>query len=253
MSFPLYTASKYFPYWINALGPHGLHSPLLYDLYQTAIKHSNKLDVEIEEIRKRIYQDKRVIDVTDLKTGVSKRSSVGDYARRSASRARFSKFLQLLCEKLEIRSVLETGTSLGINALYLAGANTVDKVCSIEGSRIIYDLAKKVTVNDPKVELLNGDLHDLLEMSLVKYQPQLVFLDADHRSSSVEFCVEKVLEHVSDVKCIVIHDIYWSPDMTKAWEEIVGNTKFTLTVDLFQAGLLFPNYPMEKQHFILKF
>ncbi len=207
----------------------------------------------VEMKRKEILEDSRVIDITDVKTGRSRRATIGDVAKRASSQPKFSNFLRLLCEQLEIKTVLETGTSLGINCQYLAEANCVEKVVSIEGSKIIHDLANKNVNRNPKIELLYGDIQSLLEMTIVKYQPELIFLDADHRSEAVHFCVEKIMQHVPDVKCIVIHDIYWSEDMTSGWKDILSNPNFKLTVDIFQAGLVFPNYPIEKQHFVLKF
>lgn len=253
MSSPLFTASQFVKYWFRATGAHGLHSPFLFKLRTEVIKESKNLIPEIETIRKALRESNQIIDVLDFKSGSINRSTVGNVARRSLSQPRFSNFLRLLCEYLNAKTVLETGTSLGINARYLAVAETVEKVVTIEGSDIIHQLAKETFNGDPKIQSELGNLHELLEMNLVRHQPDLVFLDADHRASAVKYCLEKIMELSPATQCIVIHDIYWSKDMMQGWEEIVQSPSYNLTIDIFQAGIIFPNHPIEKQHFTLKF
>lgn len=253
MSSPFFTASQYIQYWFRATGPHGLHSPFLFDLYNRVIKPSRKCLLEIEKIRKSLRQNNELIDVVDFKSGRVKRSTVGNVARTSLSQPKFSNFLRLLCDYLEVNIVLETGTSLGINSLYLAHSSSVKKVITIEGSDIISRLAHKTLQDQPKVRIVSGNVHEHFEKQLVQHQPDLVFIDADHRGSVIKDALEKTLAHSPSVKCIVLHDIYWSPDMMEAWTEITEDPAYTLTADIFQAGLIFPNYPIEKQHFTLKF
>jgi len=207
----------------------------------------------IEEKRKTLLRNDDPIDVIDFKTGRTQLKTVGNVARTSLSQSKFSNFLRLLCDYLEIKTVLETGTSLGINALYLSHAKSVEKVVSIECSDIIYRIANDLTSKYKSIHLLSGNLYELFESNLVQYEPELVFLDADHRKSAIDFCMGKILLHGGDIKCIVIHDIYWSTDMARVWQEIVLNQNYNLTIDIFQAGIIFPNHPMEKQHFTLRF
>ena len=115
----------------------------------------------------------------------------------------------------------------------------------MEGSEIISRLASKTT-QGTAVEVVRGNIYERLEEHLVKHQPQVVFLDADHRKSSITYCMDRILTHCPKITCIVIHDIYWSQDMSEAWVDCLKNPDFTLTIDLFQAGIIFPNYSMEK-------
>ena len=249
-----FRAKSFFFYWIKAKGSHSLHSPFLFRLYDRAFKTAkNARILEIENDRKVLFQSDRIIDVVDFKTRRNRRSTIGDVARSSLSSSKFSSLLKLLCDELEIKSVLETGTSLGINALYLSRGIHVKKVVSIEGSEIIHQLAKQTVSESTNVLLKQGDLYKVFEPTLVQHQPELIFLDADHRKSAIEFCLEKIIGHLTNCKCIVIHDIYWSPEMTEAWTEIVSSPNYPLTIDIFQAGIIFPNQQMKKQHFMLRF
>lgn len=231
-----------------------MHSPFLFDLYNRVVKPSRNLIPHLEQQKKKKLKAlNQVIDVIDFKTGVSRRSTVGDVARTSLSSSCFSNFLRLLCEELQVKVVLETGTSLGINALYLAEASSVEKVVSIEGSETIHYLARKTVKDHQKIYLVHGDLYQQFEMQIVQHQPDLVFLDADHRGSALDFCLDIIDNQLPFVQCIAVHDIYWSRDMTNWWKKTVAKGAYNLTVDVFDAGLIFPNYPIEKQHFTLKF
>ena len=190
----------------------------------------------------------------DFKTGKSMLKSVSSMAKRSASTPQFSSFLQLFINYLNASKILETGTSLGINTLYLASSNA-ENVITIEGSKIISLHAAKhfKKLKAEKIRLVNGTLQDVLEQEIVRYKPDFYFLDADHKSSSVAFCIDLILKHTPNTKCIVIHDIYWSKDMKELWADLVEDPRFVLSIDVFQAGILFPKLEMPKQHFVLRF
>ena len=162
-------------------------------------------------------------------------------------------FLHYLVNYIQAKSALETGTSLGINALYLAKSQ-LQSVTTIEGSQVIATLARKnIQSFSQKVRIINNNLYQALEEEIVRNKPDFYFLDADHRSSAIAFCVDLILKHTPEAKCIVIHDIYWSKDMKEIWLELTRDPRFNLSIDLFQGGLLFPNLEMPKQHFTLRF
>jgi predicted O-methyltransferase YrrM len=236
------------------MGAHGLHSPFVFALNNKVVrKASHALPSKIEQLKSHLLRNDNVIDVIDFKSGKTKRSTIGGVARSSFSTPKFMDFLRLLTEHLGAAVVLETGTSLGLNALNLAESDLTKKVVSIEGSEIIYRLAERNCAANQKIELIHGDLYEQFASALVRYQPDMVFLDADHRSSAIQFCLEQIEIHCPNVKCIVIHDIYWSKDMAEGWNAVVENRAYPLTIDLFQAGLIFPSHPIVKQHFTLRF
>ena len=219
-------------------------------MIQRTEKH--KID-QIEVLRKKLRADQSLIELTDLKSGQTKMTSIGTEAKKSASTAKFGSFLSLLIKMVNAQSVLETGTSLGLTTGYLATHPA--QVTSIEGSYTMARMAQKHfdALGYQNIEQVCGDLYEVLEGAIVKNSPDFYFLDADHRSTAVAFCIDLILRHTPTTKCIVIHDIYWSSDMKRIWHSLVQDPRFTLSIDLFQAGLLFPTLHMEKQHFTLHF
>lgn len=190
----------------------------------------------------------------DFKNRISRKKTISSIAKTSLSKSKFSAFLHLLVNELAARTVLETGTSLGVNSLYLAWTSAT-RVITIEASPILCQLAKNEFEKSSQQKILieSGDVNERFSSTLIRHQPDFIFLDADHRGSTIRNQVDQILELSKPVKCIVIHDIYWSQDMNQAWKELVRDQRFTLSIDIFQAGILFPSKGMEKQHFTLRF
>ncbi len=252
----LFRAKYFLLHQFTAVGAHSLHSPFVYKLYKEVIKKSSRsLVPEIEKTRKQLKKNRQILSVVDFKEGKSQLKSIASIAKTSLSRPKFSSFLKLLIDYIEAEIILETGTSLGVNTLYLSSALSSKKVITIEGSPIISHVANEVFTlhNNQNIESIQGSIYDVFISAIVKHQPNFVFLDADHRGNAIDFYIENILIHIPSVNCIIIHDIYWSKDMYAKWNEVVENKHFNLTIDIFQAGLIFPNLEMPKQHFKLKF
>lgn len=252
---PLFTSLQYFKYLRKAVGPHALHSPFVFDLFNKAINPSGKFRLkEIEAKRKSLRKDHQLIEVTDFKTNRTERKTVSSLAKSSLSLPKFSSFMHLLSIYLDSKSILETGTSLGINTLYLASAKD-KKVSTVEGSAILRQLAESSfqSLKYENITVEPGDVNTVLPAILAKCNPDLIFLDADHRGKSVLKHISELMRMKDAPACIVIHDINWSKDMNDTWQQLMKDERFPLTIDIFQAGLLFPRRNIEKQHFTLRF
>ena len=242
-------------YETKAVGAYGLHSPFVYRLYTDFIRMKrNFISPEIEALRKTAQRSAADISVKDFKSGTTKLRKLGSEARSPPSKASFSAFLSQLLNYLGAECALETGTSLGFNALYLAESN-VKEVWTLEGNESIAKIAAAhfSQLKSEKINLITGDIHETFETTLKNTGADVIFLDADHRSVAISKFMELIHPYLSGIKCIIIHDIYWSKDMTYIWEKLITDPRFPMTIDIFQAGLLFPNQKLEKQHFIVKF
>lgn len=240
---------------LQAVGAHGLHSPFVYELYTQHIRKKKQfISPAIEQLRRSCQKSNQKIQVTEFKSGITRAKTLGSEATSSPSTPAFSAFLSRLLDHLKADCVLETGTSLGFNALYLA-QSSVKQVWTLEGNTSIAAVANKhfASLHTDKVKLITGNIHDTFGPAMADSGADVIFLDADHRSVAVAKFLEMITPYLRRIKCIVIHDIYWSEDMTQIWEQLVTDPRYPMTIDLFQAGLLFPNQKLEKQHFRVKF
>ncbi|MEQ8240441.1 MAG: hypothetical protein RIA69_14575 [Cyclobacteriaceae bacterium] len=240
-------------YWWTSKNAHGLHSPFLFRFYNEVIKKRSVVPEELKVIRKKLFKEKSILEYIDPKTKYVFRKSIREIARGSLSKSNFSLFLSNLIQWQGYSTVLETGTSIGYNSLFLS-KTTRARIFTIEGSQVIYDYANEFIKNHncQNINIIYGNIHEIFERHLALMKPDLIFLDADHQSKSILNQIECIkTTHIP--KCIVIHDIYWSPDMYNAWRTIISDNQLTLTVDIFEAGIVFPDYNGVKQHFKIRF
>jgi predicted O-methyltransferase YrrM len=81
-----------------------------------------------------------------------------------------------------------------------------------------------------------------------------VFLDGHHTYRDTLRYFNRLLPHLHKGSIFVIHDIYWSEGMKKAWEEIRSDGRVRISVDLFCCGLLFFREENRyKEHFVIRF
>lgn len=199
------------------------------------------------------YPSRPQLKFADPKDGRLRASSPKAIAKRSASSAKFLKMLTTLIESEGYKTYLETGTSVGVS-LRCALLTGIERLTTIEGSPELASYAQSVLPDgDRRSSIVVGNVLDVFESTLTATKPDVIFLDADHRSSTVLSHLETIKKKHPNVQCVILHDIYWSKDMKEAWNKIIDDPAFHLTIDIFEAGLIFPNYPMEKQHFRLRF
>jgi hypothetical protein len=63
-----------------------------------------------------------------------------------------------------------------------------------------------------------------------------------------------LLSKVNEQSILIFDDIYWSSEMEQAWDEIKKHEAVTLTIDLFNIGIVFfRKESKQKQHFTIRY
>jgi len=180
---------------------------------------------------------------------------ISKIAKKGLSNAKTSRLLYRVIKYFQHRHVVELGTSFGINALYLATNRNV-KVASFEGCNETMKIARK-TIDQAEVyniELVEGNIDHTLKPYLQQNPAvDLAFIDANHRYLPTLDYIELLLKHQKDELVIVLDDIYWSKEMSYAWNELYQMSEFTLSIDLFTLGILIVKKDLAKQHYVLDF
>lgn len=223
------------------------------------MQNETYFDPEIEVLRKRCLLSRTVISPSFFGVGSrspSKARTLGNIADKSLSPKEQNAFFASVVKYMKCKTILELGTSLGINASYLAKASTTSAVYTLEGDPNIAELAKEnfASLGLNNVQCIIGNFNSSLPV-LLKGVPSLdfVFLDGNHKYEATlsyfEMCLPKV--HANTI--FIFHDIYWSPEMSKAWKELYARPEVTLSIDFFYFGVVFFRSNQPKQHFVLKF
>jgi len=252
----------YWHYWLNAVNQHSLHAPFIYQFYQQVIlsTQSHPSFGEIEQYRQRLLQSEVEVLVEPMgaASAVSKSDirTVKSIARHSLSTPKFGRFLYNLIQFQQPKHIVELGTSLGTSTLYLALANSQTTVYTLEGSTSIAKMANQAfqDFHCQNIELQEGNIDHVLP-KLLKEIPQvdIAYVDANHRLEPTLRYFSQLLAKTNEESILVFDDIHWSFGMRKAWKTMIQHPKVTLSVDLFDAGLIFFRPLTYKQHYHLYF
>ena len=252
---------KFLLYRLRSFRLHGIHSPFVFELHQNILQHTGGFAAfsPIESLRKQLLRNKKEITVTDFGAGSKANAGsirkIKDIAQVSAKPPKYAQLLFRLVNYYQPPTILELGTSLGLTTAYLAAARQKAKVYTFEGCPNLAELAKKnfTRLNLKNITLELGNLDATLPLFLQQAATtvDLVFFDGNHRYEPTMHYFNLCLAKHNENSIFVLDDIYWSAEMEKAWQEICAHPAVTVSIDLFQVGLLFFRKKQPKQHFTI--
>ncbi len=255
----LFQLKTYLNYWLDAVDEHSLHSPFLFDLYTKVINLDTESIDEIEKLRASLLKTQSEITVEDLGAGSnhfnSSKRAIGEIAETSLSDTRFSLLYLRIARHIDAKNIIELGTSLGINTLYLAQKKNV-KVFTFEGSESIAEIAQDTFefAAAKNIELIRGNIDSTLYSNLSRMpKADLVFMDANHQYAPTLKYFKWLLMKIHDKSIIILDDIHSSPGMEQAWREICNHELVHTSIDLYRCGILFFDPSLNKQHVVLQF
>jgi len=258
-------AKKYLHYYFTAHDGkgHGMHSPFVFQFILHVLNNKSNYHSPqgIEEFRKQLFQDQRILQIEDLGAGsrvaCTKQRSVQQLAKSALKPKKYAQLLFRLAKHYQPRNVLELGTSLGITTSYLSAANPNASIITIEGTKEVAEIAKeiflKLRLNN--IQLLHGNFDTVLP-SVINQQSSidLAYIDGNHRYEPTISYFKQLLTNTNNDSILVFDDIHWSEEMEKAWEEIKAHSSVKCTVDIFFLGFVFFRSEFKtKQHFSIRF
>jgi predicted O-methyltransferase YrrM len=259
--FNLRFAKDYLLHRLKAKNRHGVHSPFVYRLIDNVIYDfdAKKVYTDVENIRETLFNDTRIITITDLGAGShvnnNRQKKISDIAHNALKPPKLAQLLYRLVADLKPRNIIELGTCLGITTLYLQKAAPRAKVYTMEGcpetAKIAKETFKKGEINT--VEPVIGNFDDTLPGVINDIdQLDFVFVDGNHQKDATLNYFEWCLPKVHGNTMLIFDDIYWSTGMKEAWEQIKAHPQVTVTIDLFWIGLVFFKPGQAKEDFLVK-
>jgi len=232
-----------------------LHSPFIYQFYLNVLEGETHTG-SIEVLRAKLLTNSTTISFTDLgKNGDIKTKKIQEIADTSSITKQYGEVLYRAVKYFKPKHTLELGTNLGLGTAYLAQGNENGTVFTIEGSSEIQQLAKEnlKILEVSNVSFTNASFDKVLPEVLDAIPSlDLVFIDGNHRYQPTIEYFEKCLDKLNENSVIIIDDIYWSREMTAAWNYIKAHNSVTLTVDIYRMGFVFFRpQQLAKEHFRL--
>ncbi len=262
-----YEAKKYLQYKLKAKNEHSIHSPFVFKLYTEVIKNKEKYYAydELNKLRQKLLRNNEAIEVTDLGAGskkLKKKRKVSEIAKVSVIPKKYGELLFRLVNHFQPKTILELGTSLGLSTLYMHKAVPKAELITVEGCPNTFSFTTTLLTSHP--ELVSGSLNtlkrinsgfdDFLGSKRADQTFDLVYLDGNHTYEATINYFKLLLDKTNNSSVLIFDDIYWSPGMTKAWEEIKAHPSVTVTIDLFKFGIVFfRKESKQKEGFVLRF
>ena len=237
----------YLHYWLHAVNEHSLQAPFIYRLYCEVIRDNASLSSfeAIETLRKTLLHCDDHVLMQDLgatsHVSSQPQRTIKSIARHSLSSPKFSRLLYRLLSFQKSDYIVELGTSLGINTLYLSSARPTAQVYTLEGVSAIADRAEQLFCDHghSNIRLVRGNIDRTLP-ELIAQLPRidLVYLDANHRYKPTLRYFEQLVTKIHSDSIMVIDDIYWSDEMRQAWSYIKLHPSVSLSIDIYDAGIV---------------
>ncbi|WP_439184837.1 O-methyltransferase [Carboxylicivirga taeanensis] len=241
---------------------YGLHSPFVFNLVREVVycKHGFYAFKEIDVCRNKLKQSTVCFEAVDYGSGSQcfsgKKRRVCALVKHSSIAPKYGELLFRLVHYLNPASIVELGTSVGISTSYLALADRRREVHTIEGcpetARVAQETFSRLKCQNVKqyVGQFKDVLPDMLERA---HSLDFVFFDGHHDKQATIDYFNICLRKVNNDSVFVFDDIHWSQGMEEAWKIICDHPQITVSIDLFQLGIVFFKKECQKQHFIVRY
>ncbi len=255
----IYQIIQYIKFILKSTNQHGVHSPFVYNLITKCFYDKTNYDdyKKILDYKKALLKNKAKISVIDLGAGSQVLNQNQRYISKMAKNAgttyKRAKLLYRVSNYFEFKTVLELGTSLGIATQAIHLGIPKANIITIEGCPNVSEFSK-TNFKDFRLEHINL-INDNFNNTLKTLKPKtfdLIFFDGNHQKEATLNYFETLLETTHNHSVFIFDDIYWSKDMTEAWEAIKQHPKVTVTIDTFFWGFVFFRKEQVKQHFSIR-
>ncbi len=218
-------------------------SQLIYNILE--LNDSHYRITEIENIRKELKKDSRILQINDLGAGStfskSKTKSVKSIANSALSPKWQCHLLYKTINEFLPENIIEMGTSLGISTAYLAIGNPRATVTTIEGSEALAGIAIQ---NFSKLRLKNikqvyGNFDHTLPVILENINHvDFAFIDGNHTKEATIDYFNQIKTKSDESTVMILDDIHWSKGMEEAWEYVKSQESVKATLDFFSFGIV---------------
>ncbi len=238
--------------------------PILSDFVSKVLYDETKYDEYkiLDEERNNLIKDNSRIEVVDFgahkkgnKPYITEFRKISNIAKNAASQPKISRLIYRIIKHYNAHDIIELGTSLGIGTSHMALANPNANITSIEGCHNLVthaqELLAKLNMNNITFE--NGNIDNLLPQVLKQRKKvDFVYFDGNHKKDATLNYFNQCLKLAHKETIFMFDDIYWSKDMTRAWNEIINNKQVSGSIDLYYSGIVFFNHDMNRINLSLK-
>lgn len=254
----------FLPYIFRARSRFRVHSPFVFEFYSQVILNRERKEIfrKIEKVRSSLLKQKSLLETTDFGAGAggdayrTRFRTVRDVTKRSSVGPHTGRLLHNLVGFAKPADMLEIGTAMGISTMYLGTAAPGSHFVTMEGCAVIAEKARENFdgMGLSNIELKLGNFNGLLKKALGEFPKlDMVFIDGNHQKEATLEYWNGILPLLHEQSIVVIDDIHWSPGMGAAWKRICEHHGVSISIDLYNTGILLFRKNIAKEHFVLRY
>ncbi len=148
--------------------------------------------------------------------------------------------LHLLAQSQQARYLIELGACAGLSAAYMAAANTVVALWTVEGAPNLAAIAEKTLLPwKDKACVFTGHFDDAIDELGPRHQKlwDFAYIDGHHEKVATIHYFNRLLPYLAPNAMVVFDDISWSQDMRDGWKELAKRTEFSDAIDFGSIGV----------------
>jgi predicted O-methyltransferase YrrM len=249
---------EYINYRWNAKVRRGIDSPFVHDFIDNClfIKLNASDQKRLKALFEKLKNSTQKIEIQDFGAGSKKLGSkrkVTDIFKMSSSKGKYGELLYRLAKHYGPKEMLEFGTSLGVGTTYLALGAPNSNITTVEACPNTRTVALTNFAALNNIDSQLGTFSDFLDQLPKDKQFDMIFIDGHHDGHALLDYLQRLQQHSHDETLFILDDIRWSDPMKSAWNAIVTDSRFHLTIDLFRVGIVMRREKQEKGHFVVKY
>lgn len=251
---------SYFSFLLRSTNQHGVHSPFVYDLVtQCFYKKTPSSNINyFKKVKNYLLSNNHIIEVNGngkgskiFKTDHRKVAAISIVTGISNKRA---VLLIRFVTYFNFEHMLEIGTSVGLGTTAMHIGNPKAVINTLEGCENTADVAKSFfqQFNFNTIKISTGDFKNNLPILLEENQYDFIYFDGNHQKKPMLNYFNQCLQTVHNNSVFILDNIFCSPEIQEAWEEIKNHPKVTVTINTFYWGIVFFRKEQKKQHFTIR-
>ncbi len=146
--------------------------------------------------------------------------------------------LLLLAKEIKASKAIELGSCAGLSARYIASAESITELITVEGSEELSKIASETLKHNHNVRVVNALFDDALDTELTNKDKNfdLAYIDGHHEKAATIHYFKRLLPHLKPGALVLFDDISWSYDMREAWDELSVYPEFSHAIDFGVVG-----------------
>lgn len=244
---------------LKSSNQHGIHSPFVYDLITKCFYDKTPFSAyhNLKALRNELIYNQDLVKVKHYseasKVFQSNHQKISTIVKGEGSSYKKQKQLYRITNYFKPKNVLELGTSVGLGSAAMAIGSNNSIIKTVEVNKNKSDIAKKVfkSYQLKNIQIDTSSFKDFFKKS--NYENlDLVYLDGTCDKESTIENFNSLLKYSHNESVFIINNIYWSKEMTEAWNIIKKQKEITVSIDTFYWGFLFFRKEQPKQHFTIR-